>query len=312
MTIKRGLNEVNIFAFPNFARYESSAALLSDNKSSSEELKVYTIDEERLTRIKHTYEFPLLAMQYCFDQAGLQSLDEVDLIVTDFARRPSLFNDGPGYPKLEHDFLKGIIDFPKEKIVYVNHHDAHVAGAFYPSGFQESAVLVIDGMGSSLETQSIYMARQNDFVCLSKGYGWGIGGLYSEVSLALGFEGLNGVDLAGKTMGLAPLGENAPSVNLDSGFAQNGAEINLSSFMSRFPKPEIKNEKIKKITQAEKPTDPYFARLAYETQKLAEDAIIEMAREAKKLTGCKNLCVTGGVGLNSVANGKLRDRKSVV
>ena len=131
---------MKIIALPNFARYESAFALLTD-ETNNDNLKYYTIDEERLIRTKHTYGFPLLAMQYCFDQAGIKSLDEVDLFVTDYARRPSLYNDGPGYRKLEHDYLKGILDIPKDKTLIVNHHAAHAAGVFYPSGFSNAAIL---------------------------------------------------------------------------------------------------------------------------------------------------------------------------
>ena len=94
------------------------------------------------------------------------------------------------------------------KKLIVNHHSAHAAGVFYPSGFSNAAILIVDGMGSDLETQSIYYGDKDGVRCVDKAYEWGIGALYSEVTKLIGFTGLNGVDLAGKTMGLAPLGRN--------------------------------------------------------------------------------------------------------
>ena len=178
---------MKIAAFPNFARYESSFALLTD-ELSNDKVDIFTIDEERLLRIKHTYNFPLLAMDYCLSQAKLKSIRDADFIITDYSRRKSLFNDGPGYKKLENDYLKSIIDFPKEKIIIANHHEAHAAGVFYPSNFDEAAIIVIDGMGSNLETQSIYYSDGKNLKCIDKGYGWGIGALYSEISILLGFK----------------------------------------------------------------------------------------------------------------------------
>ena len=142
---------MKIAAFPNFARYESSFALLTD-ELSKENIDIFTIDEERLFRIKHTYNFPLLAMDYCLRQAKLKKISEVDYIFTDYSRRKSLFNDGPGYNKLENDYLKTIIDFPKNKIITVNDHDAHAPVVVDPSSFKNSAIIVGDGICIKLDS----------------------------------------------------------------------------------------------------------------------------------------------------------------
>ena len=109
---------ITILSFPNFARYESSCAILRDLEDGSD-LQYVSIDEERLSRRKHTYDFPLLSLQYCLDFFGIKDLSEIDYLATDYSKRKSLYNDGPDYRKLEHDYLKGIIDFPKEKIIFI-------------------------------------------------------------------------------------------------------------------------------------------------------------------------------------------------
>ena len=296
---------MKILAVPNFARYESACAVITDD-GDAEHLNYYTIDEERLFRIKHTYGFPLLAMDYCLKRAGIENLAEVDLLVTDYARKESMYNDGPGYRKLEHDYLKGILDIDRSKIVIANHHLAHAAGVFYPSGFEEAAVLVVDGMGSGLETQSVFHATGHDIRLLERGGGWGLGGLYSEItSEILGFTGLNGVDLAGKTMGLAPLGRNEPGPILNVAATYEGMKSDYSRFMTRFPKPRLLPNNLRQCRDPRDVTNSYFSRIAYDVQEEAERAMIHFARHAYKLTKSKNLCITGGVGLNSVANGKI-------
>jgi carbamoyltransferase len=301
---------MNIASISNFARYESSFTLLTDrNCSESGRLDFLTIDEERLLRAKHTYSFPLLAMEYCLKHFGIESLSEIDYLITDYARVPSIYNDGPGYRKLEHDYLKGIIDIAHDRIVTVNHHLAHTAGVFYPSGFDEAAVLIIDGMGSDLETQSLFHCRGNDLELVERAQCWGIGSLYSEVTgQILRFTGLNGVDLAGKTMGLAPYGRNSSKRILDIRARYNGMHSDYSYFISRFPKPIIKQAGLKSCENPADVTNEYFSRVAFEVQEEAEKAIVHFANHAYKVTKCKKLCVSGGVALNSVANGKLREQ----
>ena len=296
---------MKIAGFPNFARYESSFAIIDDQQSANS-LTYYTIDEERLLREKHTYTFPLLAMDYCLDQAGISNLSKVDLVVTDYSRRQSLYNDGPGYRKTEHDYLKSILKIDRKKLLIVNHHDAHAAGVFYPSNYSEAAVIVVDGMGSDLETQSIYYGDPDGLRCIEKGSGWGIGGLYTALTNLIGFTGHTGVDLAGKTMGLAPLGRdlNSNIVGIDPTY--NGAELDYSKTISRFPKPALTNTDLVPCMDKNDVTSDYYKGIAFEVQQETENAVIHLAKRAYELTKCENICITGGVALNSVANGKIK------
>ena len=299
---------MKIISFSNFARYESAFALLTD-EGPGEQLRYITIDEERLLRIKHTYDFPLLAMEYCLKEFGIESLDEIDLLVTDYARRPSMYNDGPGYRKLEHDYLKARINIPREKTVIINHHFAHAVGAYYPSGFDDTAIVIVDGMGSDLETQSLFHAKDGQIEFIENGQGWGLGSLYSAVTTdLLGFTGLNGVDLAGKTMGLAPLGRHEQSDILDIRGVYSGMTTDYSHFISRLPKPHIRQQGLKPCKDPKEVTNEYYSRIAFEVQREIEQAMLHLADYAYEKTGSKNLCISGGVGLNSVANGKIKQQ----
>src|SRR4029079_16994365 len=121
-------------------------------------------------------------IEYCLNAFGLENLRQVDLIVTDYARIRRWHNSGPAYRKLEHDYLKLKLDFPLERIAIIDHHDAHAASCFHPSGYDDAAILIVDGMGSELETQSLYRGRNGRIELIERGYDWGIGKLYSLVT----------------------------------------------------------------------------------------------------------------------------------
>ena len=94
-----------VLGVPNFANYEASASLIRVPRGGGE-IAYVSIGEDRLTRTKHTYAFPLRGIQYCLEAFGLESLEQIDFIYTDYARLPRWLNSGPGYRKLEHDYLK--------------------------------------------------------------------------------------------------------------------------------------------------------------------------------------------------------------
>jgi len=204
---------VYILGVPNFANYEATAALIKVPREGGD-VEYVSVGEERLARIKHTYAFPLRGIDYCLKAFGLESLHEVDYIYTDYARLPRWLNSGPGYRKLEHDYIKLRLDYPRERIRVVDHHDAHAASAFYPSTFDDAAVLVVDSLGSRLNTQTLYYFKGPDAHVLERGDYWGIGRLYSLVTgSVLPYGPEKGF---GKTMGLAPYGRVHPGPVLNS------------------------------------------------------------------------------------------------
>src|SRR5262245_24586985 len=103
---------IYVLGVPNFANYEATAALVRIPRHGGE-IDYVSIAEDRITRRKHTYEFPLRGIDYCLRHFGLESLREIDFIATDYARIPRWHNSGPGYRKLEHDYLKLMLDFPR-------------------------------------------------------------------------------------------------------------------------------------------------------------------------------------------------------
>src|SRR5262245_21802396 len=163
--------DLYLMGVPNFANYEASTALIRVPADGGA-IEYVVIGEDRLTRLRHPYQFPLRGMHYCQQAFGLESLEQVDYIFTDYARLPRWLNSGPAYRVLEHDYLKLKLNYPRELIIVVNHHDAHAAGAYYPSGYEEAAVLVVDGLGSDLHTQSLYHFRGNRILATERGDDW--------------------------------------------------------------------------------------------------------------------------------------------
>ena len=293
---------------PNFANYESSAALVEVPKDGGE-IRYVCIGEDRLTRKKLTYTFPLRGIDYCLDFFGLDHLSEIDGIVTDYARVPRWNNSGPGYRKLEHDYLKLHLDYPQSNIQIVDHHDAHAASCYYPSGFDEAAILIVDGMGSDLETQSLYQGKGDQIELLERGYGWGIGKLYSIITggvLPYGPE--KGF---GKVMGLAPYGEQQPKPVLDFLSRDEGMTTDYSRYFSRQPVSRLVTEPAVRCTDRSRVMEPQFTRAAYDIQIECERQLVRMAEYAYEKTGCKNLCMAGGVILNGRSNHVILERTPI-
>jgi carbamoyltransferase len=294
-----------VLGVPNFANYEASASLIRVPRGGGEVAYV-SIGEDRLTRTKHSYAFPLRGIQYCLDAFGLESLDQVDFIYTDYARLPRWLNSGPGYRKLEHDYLKLRLRYPRERIRIVDHHDGHAASAFYPSPFDEAAVLVVDSLGSRLNTQTLYHFRADGAHEIERGNHWGIGRLYSLVTgSVLPYGPEKGF---GKTMGLAPYGAVHPGPVLNFSPRDQGMSSDYSAFFSRPPLPRIVATGVRRCEDREQVLDPYFARAAYDVQQECERQMVRMAEYAYERTGSRNLCIAGGTALNGLANARVLQR----
>jgi carbamoyltransferase len=291
-----------ILGVPNFANYEAAAALIRVPRGGGT-IEYVTVGEDRLTRVKHTYAFPLRGIHYCLQQFGLESLRQVDYVCTDYARLPRWMNSGPGYRKLEHDYLKLRLDFPRDRIRVLDHHDGHAGLAFYPSGFDEAAVLIVDSLGSRLNTQTLYHATPDGLRVVERGNLWGIGRLYSLVTgSVLPYGPEKGF---GKTMGLAPYGRVYPGPVLEFNGRHEGMQSDYSAFCSRPPSPRIIADGVKRCTDREQVLDPYFARAAYDVQQECERELVRLARYAHERTGSRRLCLSGGTALNGLANARV-------
>lgn len=261
---------------------------------------VVYVAEERLDRKKDSREFPQRAIEACMKHAGLSSFSELDLVVMDYiAYRDDWKKDYFKTPCKTDVFLNEI---DPDKLHIINHHLAHAAASYYSSTLSESAILVVDGRGSDKETQSLFVGRANDIQLIEKSKDIGIGLLYASVTQLIGF----GLLQEGKTMGLAPYGSPAvtgkkhekllPIKGKFSGVSADYSDLCIEdSYELRVPidvsSPERK------------------AQAAFEVQEECEHEMLRLAKYARETTGLKNLCIGGGVGLNSVANYKVLEAK---
>ena len=304
----------HILGIQSYANPESGAAILRAS-TDGELLDYVAISEERLIREKYPYKFPLHSLGYCMDHFGLESLDQIDALVTDHIRIKRWFRSGPSYPASDFDYIKIKLDIDPRKISVIRHHLAHAASTYFPSGFPDAAVMVVDGNGSDVETTSFFMANGTDIEPLDQYRFHGIGTAYSYVTSRILSLGTGG---EGKTMGLAPYGEEHERV-IDFKTDLTGIKNDFSHFMRRLPLSDVLNhlpngERLYPLKQPydrastqEELMKPYFARAAFDIQEETEKVMIHLAVDLQKRTGARNLCVAGGVGLNSVANKKILD-----
>jgi len=317
--------------------HDSAAAILVGGEI------IAAAQEERFTRKKHTPDFPVNAIKYCLEETGY-SIDELDAIVfydkpllkferlleTYYAFAPkgliSFLKSMPVWikekmmlKKLLYDGLKevGKYDKKKLKLLFSEHHLSHAGSAFYPSPFKEAAILTIDGVGE-WATASICHGKDNKITMLKEmKFPHSVGLLYSAFTYFLGFRVNSGEY---KLMGLAPYGnpnatqtedfiklikEHIVSLKEDGSiwlnqkyfkYATGLKMINEKKWERLFQFPTVKPDG--KIEQK-------HCNLAYAIQKITEEIVLNMAREAKRITGTDYLCLAGGVALNCVANGKL-------
>lgn len=321
------------------AFYHDSAAALIDNGEI-----VAAAQEERFTRKKHDPGFPSNAVAFCLEYGGL-SINELDAIVfydkpllkferlleTYYAFAPkgvrSFLTAMPVWIK-EKMFLKRLINEELEKLGYdkkkkvkmlfPEHHLSHAASAYYPSPYEKSAILTIDGVGE-WATASICLGEGKDISILKElRFPHSLGLLYSAFTYFLGFRVNSGEY---KLMGLAPYGDpSSPdikryediilkelidlkedgSVWLDQEYFDYATGLKMVN--------EHKWEALFgfKTRRPEDALEAIHCNLGLAIQNITEEAVVRMAKEAKRLTGADYLCMAGGVALNCVSNGKLQ------
>ena len=305
--------------------HDSAACLVQDG------VIVAAAQEERFTRKKHDHRFPKHAIDYCLAEAGIKH-EDIDLVT--FYDKPLLKFDriletyvacAPRGFKL---FLMGLPLWLKEKLhtpreldaglegrykgryVFTEHHQSHAASAFFPSPFDDAAILTMDGVGE-WATGSISHGQGNEIKMVKEmHFPHSIGLLYSAITYFTGFRVNSGEY---KLMGLAPYGEPIykdlileklidlkpdGSFKMDmSYFAFIYDDVMTSPKMNElFDGPPRAAES--EITQRE-------MDIAASIQVVTEEIVIRTARTAHELTGSKNLTLAGGVALNCVANGKI-------
>ncbi|MCF0043356.1 carbamoyltransferase family protein [Dyadobacter fanqingshengii] len=321
------------------AFYHDSAAALIDNGEI-----VAAAQEERFTRKKHDPGFPSEAIRFCLEYGGL-TLNELDAIVfydkpllkferlleTYYAFAPkgvrSFLTAMPVWIK-EKMFLKRLINEElvklgydkkkKVKLLFPEHHLSHAASAYYPSPYEKSAILTIDGVGE-WATASICLGEGKDISILKElRFPHSLGLLYSAFTYFLGFRVNSGEY---KLMGLAPYGNpTSPDIkkyeeiilkDLIELKEDGSVWLNQDYFDYATGLKMVNEDKWEalfgfKTRKPEDALEPIHCNLGLAIQNITEEAVIRMAKEAKRLTGADYLCMAGGVALNCVSNGKLQ------
>lgn len=310
--------------------HDSAAALTIDGRV------IAAAQEERFTRIKHDAEVPKKAIAYCLKEAKLQlrDLDAIAfydkpflkferLLETYLATAPRGFASFrkalPVWVKEKLFQKKLILDILaelepeldwKKKLLFSEHHLSHAASAFFPSPFQEAAVLTMDGVGEWTTTSLAHGQGSELDIIREIHFPHSIGLLYSAFTYFTGFKVNSGEY---KVMGLAPYGEprfkqkildHLVDLKEDGSFRLNmnyfdyctGLRMTNHRFADLFGLPE---------RSSESPLEQVHMDLAASIQAVTEEIVLRLARAVRQETGLKNICLAGGVALNCVANGKL-------
>jgi len=313
------MNILGISAF-----YHDSAACLVKNGEI-----IAAAQEERFTRKKHDFNFPNNAIAYCLKEAGIDlgGIDYAAFYEKPFIKFERILDTYVAFaPFGIKSYLKAMPLWIKQrlwmknliqkelktnaKILFSEHHMSHAASAFYPSSFDNAAILTIDGVGE-WDTATCGMGKNNEIELLEElGFPHSLGLLYSAFTYYVGFKVNSGEY---KLMGLAPYGEpkyvNAILNNLldlkeDGSFRLNmkyfnyctGLRMINKKFCDLFGAPPRKSEtKMQKI----------YMDVARSIQYVTEEILLRMARHVHQITGSDKLCLAGGVALNCVANGRI-------
>ncbi|HZR22166.1 MAG TPA: carbamoyltransferase [Vicinamibacterales bacterium] len=303
--------------------HDAAACLLRDGRI------VGAAQEERFTRIKHDASFPRHAIDYCLREAniGVRDLAEVVFYEKPLVKFDRLLETAVAMaPKGLRPYLMAMPIWLSEKlwlakeiqkelesekpVLFGNHHESHAASAFYPSPFEEAAVLTIDGVGE-WATSSIGVGKGSELTLLVETqFPHSLGLLYSAFTYFTGFKVNEGEY---KVMGLAPYGEpkyvqqildelvaigddGSIRLNLDYFEFTHGLTMTGDRFAKLFNGP---------VRKADDPVTQREMDLARSIQVVTEEIMLRMARHAHERTGLDRLCMAGGVALNCVGNGRI-------
>lgn len=312
--------------------HDSAAALIEDGTI------IAAAQEERFTRKKNDADFPVNALHYCLEESKF-SPDSINYVVfydkpflkferileTYFAFAPRGFNSFrhglPVWAK-EKLFQRSLLHkqlctinpaFKNTPILFSEHHLSHAASAFYPSPFEDAAILTMDGVGE-WTTTSVAIGNGRDLkITREINFPHSLGLLYSAFTAYAGFKVNSGEY---KLMGLAPYGEplfadliknNLIDIKPDGSFRLDQRYFNYSTgtsmtsrhFHKLFGRPP---------RQQGDSLDQFHADIAASVQSVTETVVLSLTRDIARQTGKRHLCLAGGVALNCVANGKvLRD-----
>lgn len=310
--------------------HDSAAALVEDGRI------VAAAQEERFTRKKHDEAFPERAVRFCLETAGT-GMEEIDYVV--FYEKPLLKFERlmetyvAFAPRGFASFRRAMPVWVKDKlflrrelaaglkragggqrfggsVVFTNHHESHAASAFFPSPFEEAAVVCVDGVGE-WTTTSLYRGKGREIEPLAElRFPHSLGLLYSAFTYYTGFRVNSGEY---KLMGLAPYGEpryeqtildHLVDLKEDGSFRLDLSYFNYCTGLT------MTNRKFHDLFGApprppESELTPFHMDIAASIQRVTERIMLRIAARAHQLTGSRNLCLAGGVALNCVSNGRV-------
>ncbi|MFQ5740066.1 MAG: carbamoyltransferase [Acidobacteriota bacterium] len=305
--------------------HDSAAALVEDGQI------VAAAQEERFSREKHDHRFPLRAIEYCLQEAGIghKEIDYVGfydkpllkferLLETYLAFAPtglrSFLIAMPLWIKeklhLPSLIRKGLNQQYQKGVVFAEHHESHAASAFFPSPFEEAAILTLDGVGE-WATASYGTGRGNRIeLDYEMRFPHSLGLLYSAFTYFCGFKVNSGEY---KLMGLAPYGtpryvdlilNEILDLKADGSFRMDLSYFNYCQGLT------MTSRKMNRLLggpprRAESPLTGREMDIAASIQRVTEEIMLRMARHVHRETGMKNLCLAGGVALNCVGNGRI-------
>ncbi len=322
--------------------HDSAAALLKDGHIFA------AAHEERFTRKKHDACFPSKAIEYVLSEAGIGLQDVAGIAFYDkpFLKFERLLETYHAFaPQGLRSFWQSIPVWIKEKlfmrkmlhegfapflhqgaslpqIYFPEHHLSHAASAFYPSPFQDAAILTIDGVGEWVTT-SISKGSGKDISTLREiHFPHSLGLLYSAFTAYCGFKVNSGEY---KLMGLAPYGdphaertqrfeqkirEHLIDIREDGSYVLNMDYFSYATGLRMYNEARWKQlfDLAPRVAESEELEQEYMD-LALAIQRVTEDIVLRLARTARAVSGCAHLCLAGGVALNCVANGKLLQEK---
>ncbi len=314
--------------------HDSAAALIKDGEI------IKAVQEERFTRKKHDSRFPTNAIFYCLksENINLEDIDSViyyekplltfkRLIETYLSTVPRGLRSFIAAMKIwlkQKIFLKSLIkknlrniqkklspkNFKLPKISFSEHHLSHAAAAYYPSPFEKAVILCMDGVGEWATTSAWIGSREKIKSLWQISFPHSLGLLYSAFTYYCGFKVNSGEY---KLMGLAPYGvpkyvnlikNNLIDIKADGTFR---LDISYFKYHRGFKMTSYKFNKLfgEEPRRGESEIKQFHMDLAASIQVVTEEILIKLARSLRKETGIKNVCLSGGVALNCVANGKL-------
>ncbi|MER3415360.1 MAG: hypothetical protein C4297_03990 [Gemmataceae bacterium] len=305
--------------------HDSAAALIKDGRI------VAAAQEERFSRVKHDHNFPKRALAWCLEYAGVEpgAIDYIGFYDKPLVKFGRLLETYLAYaPRGFRSFVKAIPLWLNKKlrlrseirremcgcqapIVFADHHESHAASAFFPSPFEQAAILTLDGVGEwATATFGIGIGNRIELTHELR-FPHSLGLLYSAFTYYLGFKVNSGEY---KVMGLAPYGrpvyrdlilQRLLDVKEDGSFRMDmryfnycqGLTMTSRRFHRLFGGPP---------RQPESPLTERHMDLAASIQAVTEEIVLRMARHVHRVTGMKNLVMAGGVALNCVANGRVQ------